>query len=223
MRRAAQRITRSRRAVWARGKPTRIELYTVVQSTCNKCMNEGGCSAAGLRARHNPQLAKLIVAGASELVDVQGEAKLLVKNDPQVSCINQPYYSDTSPILSFTLYRGPLLCNILYSLPNLPPHLCPLPFLNILPLFFPILIILFTILLICLAPLSIRIPSTSSLPHPELISPLLQPLPALLSTPYLFLKPSLSIGNSASHPLRSISSTQLSSFSTSPSQSRSSP
>src|SRR6218665_1715693 len=45
-------------------------------------MNEGGCSAAGQRARHNSQRAKLIVVGASELVDVQGEAKLLVKNDP---------------------------------------------------------------------------------------------------------------------------------------------
>src|SRR6218665_1005710 len=56
-----------------------------VQSTCKKCMNEGGCSAAGQRARHNLQLAKLIVAGASEFVDVQEEAELVVKNDPQVS------------------------------------------------------------------------------------------------------------------------------------------
>jgi len=33
-------------------------------------MGDGGCSAAGQRAR-NLQLAKLIVAGASELIDVQ--------------------------------------------------------------------------------------------------------------------------------------------------------
>jgi len=46
-------------------------------------MNEGGCSAGGQRVRNNPQLAKLIVAGASELVDVQGEADLLLKNDPK--------------------------------------------------------------------------------------------------------------------------------------------
>jgi len=35
-------------------------------------LDESGCSFAGQRARNNLQLAKLIVAGASELVDVQG-------------------------------------------------------------------------------------------------------------------------------------------------------
>src|SRR6218665_2766817 len=58
-------------------------------------MNEGGCSAAGQRARHNPQLAKLMVAGASELVDVQGEAELLAKNDSQVKCLERQWQQRT--------------------------------------------------------------------------------------------------------------------------------
>src|SRR6218665_3304590 len=66
-------------------RQARQDRATVVQPTCDKCMYEGGCSAAGQRVRHNSQLAELTIAGASELVDVQGEAKLLVKNDPQVS------------------------------------------------------------------------------------------------------------------------------------------
>ena len=53
----------------------------MVQSICHKSMNKGDCRAAGQRARNNPQQAKLIVTGASELVDMQGEAELLFKND----------------------------------------------------------------------------------------------------------------------------------------------
>ena len=64
---------------------TRVSLLAIFDNPSDKCMYEGGCSAEGQRVRHNSQLAELIIAGASELVDVQGEAKLLVKNDPQVS------------------------------------------------------------------------------------------------------------------------------------------
>src|SRR6218665_2907195 len=83
MRRAAQRRTPIKTGSLSH-RQARQDRATVVQPTCDKCMYKGGCSAVGQRARHNPQLAKLIIAGASELVDVQ-EAKLLVKNDPQVS------------------------------------------------------------------------------------------------------------------------------------------
>src|SRR6218665_3784815 len=55
-------------------RQARQDRAAVVQSTCNKCMNECGCSAAGQRARNNTKLSKLIAAGASELVDVQEEA-----------------------------------------------------------------------------------------------------------------------------------------------------
>jgi len=44
-------------------------------------MNEGGCSTAEQRARNNPQLAKLIVAGANELVNVQGEGTSTVHSE----------------------------------------------------------------------------------------------------------------------------------------------
>ena len=46
-------------------------------------MDEGDCSVIGQRARYHTQLAKLVAAGASELVDVQGKAELLVKNAPK--------------------------------------------------------------------------------------------------------------------------------------------
>jgi len=51
-------------------------------------MNECGCSAAGQRARNNTKLSKLIAAGASELVDVQEEAKLLACGSFRVKSTN---------------------------------------------------------------------------------------------------------------------------------------
>ena len=57
----------------------------MVQFAYPKGIDEGGCSAAGQRARNNPQLGKLIVERVSELVFVQGKSELLFKNDHHVS------------------------------------------------------------------------------------------------------------------------------------------
>src|SRR6218665_3011982 len=82
-RRAAQRRTRSRRAIRYRGKPTKTELHWS-GLLVTKAWTRVAVASWGQRARDHRQLAKLVVSGASELVDVQGKAELLIKNDPQV-------------------------------------------------------------------------------------------------------------------------------------------